>query len=161
MLALSFNVRKDVVFFSENKTKTISRVRMVAGEGPEIIIGGTGTVEGTRGVHIYIYLPVVHNVFVVLNVKQTASGLAVDWVAGNLYWTDLSFKHVMLSRDDGRFQRKLITTDLDHPRGIAVDAVNRYVVPSSQTTVTLKLAMVLPGSKLFGWFEPVYRIVQC
>ena len=82
----------------------------------------------------------VPNVFVVVNVTQSASGLAVDWVAANLYWTDSSFKHVMLSRDDGRFQRKLITTNLDHPRGITVDAVNRYAVPSSQTTMILKIA---------------------
>ena len=46
VLALSFNVHNDIIYFSENKTKTISRVRMVTGEGPEIIIGGTGTVEG-------------------------------------------------------------------------------------------------------------------
>ena len=51
MLALSFNVRKDIIYFSENKTKTISRVRMVAGEGPDIIIGGIGTVEGKHVVH--------------------------------------------------------------------------------------------------------------
>ena len=72
--------------------------------------------------------------------KQTALGLAVDWIAANLYWTDSFFKHVMLSRDDGRFQRELITTNLDHPRGIAVDAVNRCVISSFQTTMTLKIA---------------------
>ena len=32
----------------------------------------------------------------------------------------------MISRDDGRFQRELITGNLDRPLGIAVDAVNRF-----------------------------------
>ena len=34
----------------------------------------------------------------------------------------------MISRDDGRFQRELITNNLDHPLGIAVDAVNRFFI---------------------------------
>ena len=63
----------------------------------------------------------------------------MDWVAANLYWTDSFFKHVMLSRDHGRFQRELITTNLDHPRGIAVDAVNRCVIPFAQTIMTLRV----------------------
>ena len=45
-LAVAFNVYDETIWFSENKTKTISKVHLVAGEGPEIIIGGTGTVEG-------------------------------------------------------------------------------------------------------------------
>ena len=45
-LALTFNVHENAIYYSENRTKTISRVKFAAGEGPEIIIGGTGEVEG-------------------------------------------------------------------------------------------------------------------
>ena len=34
---------------AENKTRTISRLKMVAGAGPEVIVGGTGSVEGMCG----------------------------------------------------------------------------------------------------------------
>ena len=89
---------------------------------------------------ILVCLRVIHQALI-LKVKQTSLGLAVDWVAANLYWTDSFFKHVMLSRDDGRFQRELITNNLDHPRGIAVDAVNRCVIPSFETTMSITLTI--------------------
>ena len=53
------------------------------------------------------------------------SGLALDWIASNLYWTDAIFKQVMVARSDGRFQKQLVSSNLQKPRGIAVDAVNR------------------------------------
>ncbi len=53
------------------------------------------------------------------------TGLSIDWQTGNIYWTDSLFKHVMVAKSDGRFQKEIVNSDLDHPRGIAVDAVNR------------------------------------
>ena len=55
-LALTFNVHENSIYFSENKTKTISRVKFAAGEGPQIIIGGTGRVEGTDSHTIQVVL---------------------------------------------------------------------------------------------------------
>ena len=42
-------------------------------------------------------------------------GMAVDWVAGNVYWTDMSFNRIEVSRTDGRARRVLIWSDLTRP----------------------------------------------
>ena len=42
-------------------------------------------------------------------------GMAVDWVAGNVYWTDMSFNRIEVSRTDGRARRVLIWRDLTRP----------------------------------------------
>jgi len=46
VLALGANIRENTLYFAENATKTISKVKLSRGESPEIIIGGTGVVEG-------------------------------------------------------------------------------------------------------------------
>ena len=54
------------------------------------------------------------------------TGIAVDWISDNLYWTDRAYGHVMVARGDGRFQQVLIS-GLDNPRGIAAEPTRRYV----------------------------------
>ncbi|UYV76343.1 LRP4 [Cordylochernes scorpioides] len=51
---------------------------------------------------------------------HTASGVAVDWVAGNLYWTDTGRDVVEVARLDGSSRKSLVTLDLDEPRALAV-----------------------------------------
>ncbi|GFX35954.1 low-density lipoprotein receptor-related protein 4 [Trichonephila clavipes] len=50
----------------------------------------------------------------------TADGLAVDWVAKNLYWTDSGRKIIEVSRVDGSSRKVLVDLDLDEPRAIVV-----------------------------------------
>lgn len=50
----------------------------------------------------------------------TADGLAVDWVAKNLYWTDNGRNVIEVSRVDGTSRRILADLDLDEPRAIVV-----------------------------------------
>lgn len=70
--------------------------------------------------------------------------LAVDWISRNIYWIDYHFKFdeqerpeslhnfsVSVSRLDGRYQKKLITTELSSPRSIVVDPRQGYVTNSS------------------------------
>lgn len=47
-------------------------------------------------------------------------GLAVDWVAENLYWTDAGRKCIEVARLTGDSRKMLITEDLEEPRSIAV-----------------------------------------
>lgn len=51
---------------------------------------------------------------------KTTDGLAVDWVARNLYWTDTGANTIEVSRLDGRYRKVLINNSLDEPRAIAV-----------------------------------------
>lgn len=51
-------------------------------------------------------------------------GLAVDWLGGNLYWTDDGLKIISVSKLDGSLRKTLIKDNLTHPRDIEVDPVN-------------------------------------
>lgn len=48
---------------------------------------------------------------------STPNGIAVDWLADNLYWTDAALKKIEVSRLDGTC-RKAILRGLDDPRSI-------------------------------------------
>ncbi|XP_047035510.1 prolow-density lipoprotein receptor-related protein 1-like, partial [Helicoverpa zea] len=52
---------------------------------------------------------------------STAEGLAVDWVAGNLYWVESSLHQIEVARLDGRYRRTLLAGDMDSPRAVAAD----------------------------------------
>ncbi|XP_046577867.1 low-density lipoprotein receptor-related protein 4-like [Haliotis rubra] len=91
-LALAFDARENFLYYSENNTKTISRINLEVGATAETVAGGTGVV----------------------------AGLCLDWVSGNLYWTDSSSQLIKVASRHGTFQRDLITTNLDNPLGIAV-----------------------------------------
>lgn len=48
-------------------------------------------------------------------------GVAVDWVARNLYWTDTGTDRIEVSRLNGSSRNVLINENLDEPRAIALD----------------------------------------
>jgi len=52
------------------------------------------------------------------------TGIAVDWLADNLYWTDYSLNQVWMSRADGLFQ-KVIARNLSGPCNIVVDQTRK------------------------------------
>ncbi|KAL8597479.1 hypothetical protein ACOMHN_047706 [Nucella lapillus] len=91
-LALGFDARSNVLFFSGNYTRAIFAMTMEVGAKPKVIVSGTGMVEG----------------------------LAVDWVTSSLFWTDSSRGQILVSRTDGSFQKVLLQDNLYHPLGIAV-----------------------------------------
>ena len=51
---------------------------------------------------------------------KTTDGLAVDWVARNMYWTDTGRNTIEVSRLDGSSRKVLVNNSLDEPRAIAV-----------------------------------------
>jgi len=55
-------------------------------------------------------------------------GVAVDWIADSLYWTDFGRGRVEMSRLDGRSRAVLAWQDV-RPRAIAVDPMNGSVFP--------------------------------
>ncbi|XP_050433383.1 low-density lipoprotein receptor-related protein 1 isoform X2 [Adelges cooleyi] len=58
---------------------------------------------------------------VVQNGLTTAEGLAVDWVAGNLYWVESNLDQIEVAKLNGSFRRSLIAGDMVSPRAIALD----------------------------------------
>ena len=58
---------------------------------------------------------------VVRSELKNPDGIAVDWVARNLYWTDTGTNRIEVSRLNGSARRVLIDENLDEPRAIALD----------------------------------------
>ena len=61
-------------------------------------------------------LQVVHHKLV-----EIPGGLAVDWVGGNLYWSDRGRDTIEVSKLTGEHRAVLVNTGLGEPRALAVD----------------------------------------
>lgn len=56
--------------------------------------------------------------------EMTVDGLAIDWIHGNIYYTDISANKIQMISWDGLWTRTLVTDKLDLPRAIAVNPVD-------------------------------------
>nr|XP_002731178.1 PREDICTED: low-density lipoprotein receptor-related protein 5-like [Saccoglossus kowalevskii] len=98
VVAIDADIHGKFLYYSDYQQRVIKRARLVDGETTVIINGGIGSVEG----------------------------IAIDWINFNLYWTDNHQNHIAVSRLDGSY-RKILITNLDQPRSIVVDPINRYM----------------------------------
>ncbi|XP_070582001.1 low-density lipoprotein receptor-related protein 6-like [Ptychodera flava] len=93
---------------------------------------------------------------VVLLPEGNIKGLAVDWLASNLYWTDGYSRSIGISRLNGLYRRQLITEGVDTPSAIAVHAKKMYLfwtdigsdVRIERSTLQGRQRQVLVGSGL-------------
>lgn len=51
----------------------------------------------------------------------TPEGLAVDWIAGNLYWIDSNLDQIEVAKLNGGMRTTLIAGGMEHPRALALD----------------------------------------
>ena len=69
----------------------------------------------------FLFLCISDVQVVVRSELKNPDGIAVDWVAQNLYWTDTGTNRIEVSRLNGSARRVLIDENLDEPRAIALD----------------------------------------
>ena len=81
------------------------------------------------------------------------TGLAVDWIAHNLYWTEFDRSgtkqkgRVMVSKNDGRYRRSLVSGVLEAPTSVAVDPqYGRMFFADSGSTPKIEVAW-MDGSR--------------
>ncbi|XP_046995596.1 low-density lipoprotein receptor-related protein 2 [Schistocerca americana] len=105
--AIDYDPRMEYVFWADSYDKTIKRSYMINAKHGEVKMGYAQD----------------------LNMKGNSkpTGIAVDWVAENLYWTETDRSgnkprgRVMVAKQDGRFRRSLVTTGLESPTSVALD----------------------------------------
>ena len=51
---------------------------------------------------------------------RNPDGMAVDWIGGNLYWTDRAKYTIEVSRLNGQYRKVLLRQGLEEPRAIEV-----------------------------------------
>ncbi|CAL1546616.1 unnamed protein product [Lymnaea stagnalis] len=81
----------NMLYYFANNTKTISRIPLELGGKGKGVTGGSGEVKG----------------------------MALDWVSGNLYWTDCTSRAIRVSKKTGAHQ-KVLLEKLNNPVAIAV-----------------------------------------
>ncbi|XP_070532341.1 low-density lipoprotein receptor-related protein 6-like isoform X2 [Ptychodera flava] len=97
--ALSFDYDDSLLFWSDPGHHSIVKYDLMSGNQTTIFVGTSTLVVG----------------------------IAVDWVANNVYWTDAAYNWIKIANYDGSFVRTLATTGLDTPGGITCDPKNGYL----------------------------------
>lgn len=58
----------------------------------------------------------------------TPEGLAVDWITGKLYWIDSNLDQIEVAKLNGDMRTTLIAGSMEHPRAIALDPGQGYIM---------------------------------
>ncbi|XP_070199995.1 low-density lipoprotein receptor-related protein 4-like isoform X2 [Littorina saxatilis] len=93
VIAVDFDYRDGMVYYTDVYLDVIRRATL----------NGSGWMETVVSKHL-----------------ATTDGLAVDWIARNLYWMDSGRDVIEVARLDGSSRKTIIDEDLDEPRAVAL-----------------------------------------
>ena len=101
-VGIDYDALNDYVYFSDVKADKIGRVKIGEARGSPVE-------------------------WIITDNLQNPDGLAVDWIGGNLYWTDSKLKslnkdksEIAVSKLDGSYRKTLLQEPLGKPRAIVV-----------------------------------------
>jgi hypothetical protein len=61
----------------------------------------------------------------VSNKVKSSDGITVDWINNMLFWTDTGSNNIEVSNLDGSEQKTILSRNLDEPRDITLDPVEK------------------------------------
>lgn len=98
--AFDFHYKKETIFWSDSVEKKIFKTSVNDGKiHTEVIKDGISLCDG----------------------------LAVDWIYGNIYWTDTGKNTIELANYKGEMRKTLINNSLDEPRSIALNPLDGWM----------------------------------
>ncbi|GAB1610067.1 hypothetical protein Ahia01_001292600 [Argonauta hians] len=128
--SIDFDAREDYIYWVDSSSRTISRIKRDLTKRRQIVpLDDTSNVQNN------------------VNAINTVEGIAVDWVAGNLYWTDSGHSTIEVSRLDGQYRYVLVFQGLDKPCAIVVHPMKGYLFWSDCGTEPVIERSQLDGSK--------------
>ncbi|XP_071101709.1 prolow-density lipoprotein receptor-related protein 1-like isoform X1 [Haliotis cracherodii] len=123
--AVDFHAYTDSIFWVDSNSRTISRIKRDL-TGRETVIS-----EGINGIE----------------------GIAVDWIAGNIYWTDRGHDTVEVSSLNGSNRYVVMHGDMEKPRALAVHPVLGYIFFSDCGAKPKIVRAHLDGSNRTDWIN--------
>ncbi|XP_070148921.1 low-density lipoprotein receptor-related protein 2 [Polyergus mexicanus] len=105
--AIDFDPRMEYVFWIDSYDNTIKRSYMVNAKEGQAKIGHAQDLN--------------------TKIDSKPTSLAVDWISGNLYWSEVdqtvapAHGRIMMSKSDGRYRRSIVTMNLEQPTSVVVD----------------------------------------
>ncbi|XP_075238130.1 LDL receptor protein 1 isoform X2 [Lycorma delicatula] len=104
--SVDFQADDDFIYWADSDHGTITRIHR-DGTGREIVVQ---PFESVKFDILMENMPI-----------DLLSGLAVDWLAGNLYWTDPQQNVIEVSRTNGKHRYVVISDGLDAPHSLTLD----------------------------------------
>ena len=82
---------------------------------------------------------------------ESPDGIAVDWIANNIYWSDSVLKRIQVSKSDGTSKRVILWKNLGTPMRIALDPVmgHIYWLTSGESPVIERASLDGSGREMF------------
>jgi hypothetical protein len=67
------------------------------------------------------------NLTTVLSNVRSAEGLDIDWLSRTIYFADSETRTIEVASLDGKYRKVLVKSNLNNPRGLAIDPINGYI----------------------------------